>query len=152
MSMQAKTHRPPASNAGRVAAALFLVVALFHFGLMAGAPWGEASLGGAYAGVLPDTLRIGSIVSLAFYVLLAAVAGTSWTGSTLRRRVLYGAALLMVVGALLNIASPSFIERIIWAPVTVALVIALWHAARHSSLARVTEAIPRLAPLPGTGE
>ncbi|WP_167042965.1 hypothetical protein [Salinibacterium sp. ZJ454] len=49
--------------------------------------------------------------------------------------MLYGTAVLMVAGSLANIASPSFIERIIWAPVTVALVVALWHAARHESLA-----------------
>ena len=41
----------------------------------------------------------------------------------------------MAIGAMLNVASPSFLERIIWAPVTVALLIALWQAARDSSLA-----------------
>lgn len=136
MSKQSKSRRPPASNAGRVAAALLLVVVLFQAALAAGAPWGEAALGGANPGVLPDTLRASSLVSAVVYLLLATLAGTSWAGATLRRRVLFGAAALMVAGTLLNIASPSIIERMIWAPVTVALVISLWHAARHESLAR----------------
>jgi hypothetical protein len=53
-----------------------------------------------------------------------------------RRFVLYEAAGLMVGGALLNIASPSFVERILWAPVSIALAILLWNAARDASLTR----------------
>jgi hypothetical protein len=124
-------------------------VAIFQGALAAGAPWGEAAMGGANPGVLPDALRASSLVSVVVYLALAAVAGTRWTGATLRRRVLYGAAALMVAGTLLNIASPSFIERIIWAPVTVALVISLWHAARDASLARLQNGIPTLVPQSG---
>ncbi len=36
----------------------------------------------------------------------------------------------MIVGSILNIASPSLIERLLWVPVTVALVLAFWRAAR----------------------
>lgn len=135
MTRQTKSPRPPASTAGRVAAALLLTVALFQGALALGAPWGEAALGGANHGVLPDAFRASSAVSFVLYLMLAAVTGTSWTGRNLRRRVLHGAAALMVAGALLNIASPSFIERMIWAPVTVALVVSLWQAARHHTLA-----------------
>ena len=85
-------------------------------------------------GVLPDSLRAASVITLVIYALLAAVAETSLAPATLRRRVLYVAAVVMVLATLLNIASTSFVERIIWAPVTIALVIALWHAARHESI------------------
>jgi hypothetical protein len=138
VTKQSKTPRPPASNAGRIAAGLLLAVTLFQAALAMGAPWGAAAFGGADPGVLPDSLRASSLVALVVYLLLAAVAGTSWTGATLRRRVLYGAGALMVVGTMVNIASPSFIERIIWTPMTVARVVALWHAARHDSLVPVT--------------
>jgi hypothetical protein len=119
-----------------------LVVALFQAALALGTPWGEAALGGANTGVLPDTLRASSVVSALVYLLLAGIAGTNWTGPNLRRRVLYGATVLMILGAVMNIASPSFIERIIWAPVTVVLMIALWNAARHQSLSPATKPKP----------
>src|SRR5690554_4724068 len=145
MSKQSRNPRPPASNAGKVAAALLLVVALFQAALALGAPWGEAALGGANTGVLPDPQRASSVVSVLVYLVLAGIAGTNWTGPNLRRRVLYGTTALMVLGAVMNIASPSFIERIIWAPVTVVLVIALWNAARHESLSPAAKPKPAAA-------
>lgn len=125
---------PPASRAGRVAAVLLLVVVAFQAALAAGAPWGAATQGGTNEGVLPDLLRIGSVITLVFYAALAVVAGTSLVPPTLRRRVLYTAAAVMIPATLLNIASNSFVERIIWAPVTIALIIALWTAARDQSI------------------
>jgi len=124
----------PASIAGKIAALLLLVVVAFQAALAAGAPWGAATQGGANEGVLPDVLRVGSVITLIIYAVLAVVAGTSLAPSTLRRRVLYAAAAVMVLATLLNIASNSFVERIIWAPVTIALVITLWNAARHESI------------------
>lgn len=132
-SVRSKAH-PPASTPGKVAAGLFLVVGAFQFALAAGAPWGAAALGGANPGVLPDELRVSSAVQGALYLMLAGIAGTRWTSTTVRRRMLYGMTALMAVGAVMNIATPSFVERMLWAPVTIALVIALWFASRHASL------------------
>ena len=132
-SVRSKAH-PPASTAGKVAAGLFLVVAAFQIALASGAPWGAATLGGANPGVLPDELRAGSAVQSFLYLVLASIAGTRWTSTTVRRRMLYGMTALMAVGAVMNIATPSFVERMLWAPVTIALVIALWLASRHASL------------------
>jgi hypothetical protein len=128
---------PHASRAGKTAAVLFLMVGAFQLALAAGAPFGEAANGGANPGVLPASLRMISAIAVVAYLLLAALAGTRWAGATLRRRLLYGAAALMVIGAVMNVASPSFVERIIWTPVTVALAVALWRAARHASLSPV---------------
>jgi len=123
---------PRAGTAGRVAAGLLLVVAGFQAALAAGAPWGAAAFGGAHPGVLPARLRGTSAGAVVVYLLLAVVAGTQATGPTIRPRVLLGAAAGMGVGALLNLASPSFIERIIWTPVTIALVAALGREARRT--------------------
>jgi len=128
------SRNPPASTAGKIAALLLLIVVAFQGALAAGAPWGAATQGGSNEGVLPNMLRVGSVITLFIYAALAVVAGTSHTPATLRRRVLYAAATVMVLATLLNIASTSFVERIIWAPVTIALVIALWNAARHESI------------------
>jgi len=136
-SRQDRAGRPPnpaPSTAARIAAALFLIVVLFQVGLALGLPWGAAAFGGANPGVLPVELRTSSVVAALVYLLLAGVAGTRWLPTTPRRFVLIGAAVLMVIGALVNIASTSFIERIIWAPVTIALAVALWVAAQHPSL------------------
>jgi hypothetical protein len=39
------------------------------------------------------------------------------------------------IGAEANLASPSFVERMIWTPVTFALAASLWRAARDPSIA-----------------
>jgi hypothetical protein len=129
-----KKHRG-ATAAGKVAALLLLVVVVFQALLTLGAPWGAAAYGGANTGVLPDTLRASSAVTGVLYLALAVVAGTSWVSVRLRARFMYGTSALMVVAAVVNIASPSFIERIIWTPVTLGLVITLWRAARLDSAA-----------------
>lgn len=120
----------PALPAGKAAAALLLGVAGFQAALALGAPWGSAAYGGANPGVLPDSFRTVSAGASGIYVLLAAAAGTSLLPPALNRRVMYGTAGLMMVGAALNLASPSFMERMIWTPVSAALVVLLWKTAK----------------------
>jgi hypothetical protein len=134
------TANPPASTAGKIAAALLLLVVAFQAALAAGAPWGAATQGGANEGVVPDVLRVGSVITLLVYSALAAVAGTSWAPTNTRRRIFYLAAFVMVFATMLNIASPSLVERIIWAPVTIVLVITLWRAARNEAIRPVSPA------------
>lgn len=136
-----KEHRP-ASHAGKAGAALLLVVAGFQGLLAAGAPWGEAAYGGANAGVLPEGLRLSSAVAAAIYAGLAGIAGTRLLPTSLRSRFMYGTSALMTVGAIMNIASPSFIERIIWTPVTLLLVMFLWRAARLDAAGAPDSSVP----------
>lgn len=124
-----------AEPAGKAAAVLLLGVAGFQAALALGAPWGSAAYGGGNPGVLSDTLRTSSAAASGVYLLLAATAGTSLVPAALRRRALYGTAGLMVVGTLMNLASPSLVERMIWTPVTAALVVLLWKAARGDVVA-----------------
>ncbi len=138
-----KKHRP-ASRAGKTAAALLVVVAGFQGLLAAGAPWGEAAYGGANSGVLPETLRVSSAVSAVVYLALAGIAGTRLVPTSLRSRFMYGTSALMTVGAIMNIASPSFIERIIWTPVTILLVMTLWRAARLDAASATDSSVPAL--------
>jgi hypothetical protein len=123
----------PAGRAGKAAAALLLGVAGFQGALALGAPWGSAAYGGAHPGVLPDSLRTASAAASGVYIMLAAAAGTPWVGTALHRRVMYGSAGLMSVGALMNLASPSIVERMIWTPVTLALGVLFWNAAKHDA-------------------
>lgn len=79
-----------------------------------------------------------SAAAAVIYLGLAGIAGTRLTPASIRSRFMYGTSALMTLGAIMNIASPSFIERIIWTPVTILLVMSLWRAARMDA-AGVTE-------------
>lgn len=119
--------------AGRAAAALLGTVGSFQALLAAGAPWGAAAWGGAHPGVLPADLRVSSAVSVAAYAALAVVAARpSWPAQPWRRRVLTGAAALLALGTVMNLASPSLPERLIWTPVAAALSVLLWRTARRA--------------------
>ena len=113
----------------RVALTLLAGVGAFQLALAAGAPWGAAAWGGQAPGVLPTSLRVASAGSLLVYTGLAAVVATDRLGSTTRRRLLTGASLLMVLGAVANLATPSPVERV-WAPVAATLAVMLWRLRR----------------------
>lgn len=133
MTTSSNTTLPSGSAGGKIAGALLLVVVAFQLALAAGAPWGAAAFGGQHTGVLPAELRVSSAVAAVIYLLLAVAAASRLVGTRVRRPLMYGAAALMVVGSILNIASPSLIERLLWTPVTIALALAFWQAARSSS-------------------
>jgi hypothetical protein len=67
------------------------------------------------------------------YGALAVVAGTRQVNPVWRRRVLTGAAPVMAVGTLANLASRSLVERLVWTPVAGALTVTLWRAGRRGS-------------------
>ena len=118
--------RPVPIRRAAAAGGLLTVVGVFQLALAAGAPWGAAAWGGANPGVLPDAMRVASAVSAAVYGSLAAVTCTGVVGPTLRRRILTGAAGLMAVGTLMNLASPSLVEKALWSPVAASLAVLLW--------------------------
>ena len=107
------------------ATALTGAVAAFQVALAAGAPWGEAAWGGANPGVLPPGLRAASAASATAYGLLAATTASPLVPARARRRVLTLASGAMVAGTLLNLASPSLVERVLWTPVAAALAVLL---------------------------
>ena len=63
---------------------------------------------------------------------LAVVAAGRVLGPVVRRRVLTGASVLMAVGTLMNLASPSGVEKL-WAPVAGALAVLLWRTRSSGS-------------------
>lgn len=114
-------------SAAMAAGVGFLLVAGFQVALALGAPWGRAAWGGANEGRLPRNLRIASAVAAVVWILLAslifAVAGheliplpfsvPDWVPWAL-----FGLSLL---GALMNLASKSRWERLLWSPVAAIL-------------------------------
>jgi hypothetical protein len=102
--------------------AICLGVVLFQVCVIAGAPWGRLTQGGAHAGKLPTKNRIGA----GFSIILMIVMGLSiysaagswpnwpiWTGW-----VTLG---LAVVSAIMNLVTPSVPERLLWGPITLVM-------------------------------
>jgi hypothetical protein len=115
--------------AGITAAALLTGIAGFQAALAAGAPWGVLAYGGATAGTLPEALRTSSALVVPVYLGLAAVAAGAVGSPRARLALTRAGAVLMTVGAVVNLASPSLPERLLWVPVTAATAVALWRAA-----------------------
>jgi hypothetical protein len=107
----------------------FLLVAAFQVALALGAPWGRAAWGGAHDGRLPRNLRIASGFAVVFWILAASVvfarAGHElipipFEVARWATWVLFG---LSALGALMNLASRSKLERLIWSPVSALLAV-----------------------------
>jgi hypothetical protein len=110
--------------AARIYALLAGVVILFQLALIFGAPWGHLTQGGFHPGVLPLQQRLMASASvvlmagMAFVVLShsGVLARQPWT-----KAATWGVLVMSVLGVVMNLATPSAPERMIWAPVTVVM-------------------------------
>lgn len=112
--------------AARIFGGLIAVVALFQLALALGAPWGGFAMGGAFPGVYPPAMRIAALVQIvllgAFALIVfvrAGLAAPRWQAAA--RWAAWVVVVLMGVGVVLNLITPSGMERLIWAPVAVLL-------------------------------
>ena len=107
-----------------VFAGLTGVVIAFQLALAAGAPWGVCAMGGRFPGVFPPPMRVAAVVQAA---LLAAIAGVvlaraglalpAWQAAS--AWLIWAVLAFCALAAVLNLITPSRIERMIWAPVTI---------------------------------
>ena len=100
-----------------IAVVALFVIALFQIALALGAPWGVAAYGGSNVGRLPTRLRIASAVAgLAVYPLIAWTVWKAGAGEVagLWMWLLTG---LFTLGAIMNFASRSKVERWTWGPI-----------------------------------
>jgi hypothetical protein len=101
-------------------------LSVFQIALAAGAPLGHYAWGGQQR-VLPTRLRVGSIVSVVLYALMAVIvlARADLISTGLSERVLQVAtwvlAAYFLVGIPLNLASRSRPERLVMTPVVAVL-------------------------------
>ncbi|MDP1879227.1 MAG: hypothetical protein Q8M17_16895 [Actinomycetota bacterium] len=117
----------------RAAAAVIAVVMAFQLALVLGAPWGDFTQGGAYSGTLPAVGRVVAGISFLLLGLMAvsllARAGEGPLRSAPRVMVAilgWLAVVYLALAIVVNLATPSMGERLIWAPVSaVAFVLAL---------------------------
>lgn len=106
---------------------ILAALAVFQIALAAGAPWGRFAWGGQHR-VLPTNLRIGSIVSVAIYALMAFVAWERAGASSLLPDAVAQVAMWVIVvyfvlGIVMNAFSRSRHERYTMTPIATALAI-----------------------------
>jgi hypothetical protein len=115
----------------RVAAIVFSAVSMgviaFQLALALGVPWGSYAMGGAFPGQFPLAMRAAALVQaslllLTVLVVLArqGIALPSWSRAS--RWLVWIVVALGFVSLVMNLATPSVGERMIWAPVALVLV------------------------------
>jgi hypothetical protein len=115
-------------TAAILAAAGFLVIAVFQAALALGAPLGHAAWGGRQAR-LSTRLRIGSAVAVVFWILAALIVlgrvgfEVSPFPDVVERWGAWVLVGLLPVGALMNFASSSRWERYLWGPLALFLAV-----------------------------
>ena len=112
--------------AAGVFAALIAAVIAFQLSLALGAPWGAYAMGGAFFGAFPPAMRVAAVLQAAFLAAVALVvlsrAGVTLPGWRRASRWLaWVVVALTAVAVVLNLITPSAGERLVWAPVCVAL-------------------------------
>lgn len=124
--------------AGRTFAGLAAVIILFQAALVAGAPWGELTMGGAYPGTLPFRMRIAAIGSgfllAAMSGVVAARAGIAlprWRPAS--RRLIWVVVAYCALAVVVHIITPSPRERALWLPVVMVMAICALVVARSSA-------------------
>jgi hypothetical protein len=116
----------------RAAAIVFAVVSTgvvaFQLGLTFGLPWGSYAMGGAFPGQFPPPMRVAALIQAAFLVLTILVVLArqglvlpSWY--EVSRWLVWVVVALGLVSLVMNVATPSSRERMIWAPVALVLVV-----------------------------
>ena len=116
----------------RSAAIVYAVVSAgvvaFQLALSAGAPWGSFAMGGAFSGQFPPAMRVAAAVQALLIVFMSAVilsrAGValpSWSRAS--RWLVWLIVALGTASLVMNLATPSVGERMIWAPVAFVLLV-----------------------------
>jgi hypothetical protein len=112
----------PARAAAMAAAVGLVGIALFQLALAVGAPLGRAAWGGTHPGSLPAELRTASGVAILVWAFAALLLfrrsglGLLAIPEALARWGTWTIFGLLLVGALMNIASSSSWERYFWGP------------------------------------
>lgn len=97
-------------------------VIAFQVALLIGAPWGAAAMGGKFPGVLPARARLLSLLQaliiLGFLLIVLTraefILARYYEPST---KAIWVVCAMLTLSLLGNLATPSRIERRIWAPI-----------------------------------
>ncbi len=106
---------------------VLVLVTAFQIALISGAPWGEYAFGGQNKGVLPQNLRIGSVITSFLYLGIAghylAQLGIfpKLLSPELNQVANWAIVGINTLALIMNTITPSKKERMIWAPVALVL-------------------------------
>ena len=117
---------------GGVAAAIYalatLVVVGFQLALAAGAPWGEYAMGGRITGRFPPPMRVAAVMQAVLLGVLALVVldkggivALGWTAAL--PWLPWVPVVVSLLSAAMNAATRSRVERGLWLPVAVVMVL-----------------------------
>ncbi len=109
--------------AGLIHLALTLGLIGFQSALAAGAPWGHLAMGGRWPGRFPAALRAGAVVQAGLAALMSAVVAqrAGLIAPVFPVVAIWPVLGLSLLGAVLNLITPSLPERRLWGPVSVAM-------------------------------
>jgi len=115
----------------RIVTILLTALAVLQLALIFGAPLGRAAWGGQHD-VLPASLRISSVFSILIYIGIIWVARQRLKKPAARlfRSLSWVLAIYFFLGVVLNLASSSIWEKMIMAPIALALAICMQRIAR----------------------
>jgi hypothetical protein len=108
--------------------ALCVLVGLFQFALVLGAPWGEYTMGGRFPGKLPPKMRLAALfqIIILFTIALIVLIRSGVVVNQfydVSKTAIWFVVFFFVIGSILNILTPSKKERAIWGPVNILLLI-----------------------------
>ena len=108
--------------------AFTIVVVSFQFALALGVPWGEMAMGGKFPGRLPPQMRVAALVQITLLVVIALIvlirAGLTFSEYfEFSKSAIWFVVAFNIISAILNTLTPSKKERILWAPVTIFLLV-----------------------------
>ncbi|MFN0178033.1 MAG: hypothetical protein ACKVZ0_04475 [Gemmatimonadales bacterium] len=116
----------PAIVAAYAFALATAVSVLFQIALALGAPWGHLAMGGRFPGKFPPAMRVAALVQAAVLALLAVTVAIR-ARLVLERfysvseTAIWVVVAISVLSLIMNLATPSRGERILWAPVALVL-------------------------------
>lgn len=118
----------PATLFAVVYAIATAVVVLFQLGVAAGKPWGEYTMGGRWRGRLPAVMRVAALVQAVVLTALAGLvldtAGVLDLGWADRTAWLpWVPVVVSALAVVLNASSRSELEKRLWVPVTIVLLV-----------------------------
>lgn len=106
---------------------LIVIVIIFQACLAIGLPWGKASMGGKFPGKYPTNMRFVAILNMATllciaFIMLSRAEVFDLQSSSFIRTFSWGIVVYFALGTIMNVVTPSKIERI-WAPVCALLMV-----------------------------
>lgn len=111
--------------------ALTILIVLFQFALVFGAPLGEYTMGGKFPGKLPVKMRIAAVIQI-FILLLFVSVVIAKAGIALEqyhrigRIAIWFVVAFFILGSIVNLSSPSRKEKLVMGPANIiALIITL---------------------------